>query len=56
MATIEAKMGLRELEASSEYATLHRRFNELRTETELDAPTDEVYAEFATDKIRTLLN
>lgn len=56
MATLEAKMSIRELKASSEYATLETRFDELREETDWDDLTDHMYAEFTTDKLQSLLN
>lgn len=56
MATIESKMSLAEIEASSEYAALESAFAELRAEAGPDRPGESLYAEFADEKIRSLLD
>lgn len=55
MATLEAKMSLEELEASSVYATLETQLNDLRKEAVLSERGENEYVEFTDEKIRSLL-
>lgn len=54
MATLESKMGVDELEASSEYAALERQFVELRSSVDDTVIEDDLYAEFATEKVESV--
>lgn len=54
MATLESKMEIAELEASSEYRTLNARFEELREDIGTINPEESLYAEFTSEKIRSL--
>lgn len=54
MATLEAKMTIPELEASSEYTALRAELAELREETDIEGPDGEIYSELAAEKMRAL--
>lgn len=54
MATLESKMDVDELEASSEYAALERQFSELRASVDDAVIVDDLYAEFATEKVASV--
>lgn len=54
MATIESKLSISELEASSEYAAVEAHFADLRIEADLGDPTDDLYAGFTAEKMRAL--
>lgn len=54
MATLESKMDVEELEASSEYAALERQFTELKNSLDATAIEDDLYAEFATEKVEAV--
>lgn len=56
MATLESKLSIPEMEASSEYASLEARFAELHTETDLSASANGDYPEFTAEKIRALFS
>lgn len=56
MATLESKLSMPELEASSEYAALEARFTDLRDQTDIGEPTDEMYTKFTVEKIRALFS
>lgn len=56
MATLESKMRIDEIEASEEYAALETRFTELRDELESAGEIDDLYAEFTTEKLRSLVD
>ncbi len=56
MATVESKMRLAELEASPEYAALEAAFDELRAKIRAGGTTESMYAEFADEKIHSLLS
>lgn len=56
MATLESKLTIPELEASSAYADIEARFNTLRVEGDLGEPTDELYKEFSVGKVRELFS
>lgn len=56
MATLESKMRIDEIEASEEYAALEERFTELREELEGGDEVDDLYAEFTTEKLRSLVD
>jgi len=54
MATLESKMTIEELNSSEKYAALETRLDDLRQEVHMGDPSDNVYAEFTTEKIRSL--
>lgn len=54
MATLEAKMTIQELEASTEYSALREELAELREETDITGPEGDIYSELATEKMRAL--
>jgi DNA-binding response OmpR family regulator len=56
MATLEAKMDIDELNASEEYASLEAQFVRLRDEIEADGGADDLYTEFSTEKIQSVLD
>ncbi|WP_436934821.1 response regulator transcription factor [Halovenus marina] len=57
MATLESKMTLEELESSAAYASLEAEFAELKDGgADLAECEGDIYAEFTTEKIRTLFN
>ncbi len=56
MATLESKMTIQEMEASDEYAALREQLSELRKRTDIGSPEDDVYTEFATEKLQELFN
>lgn len=55
MATLESKMSISELEASSVYTTLETQLAELRSEDGLGTFGDDDYAVFTDEKLATLL-
>ena len=56
MATLESKMTIQEMEASEEYAALREQLSELRKRNDIGSPEDDVYTEFATEKLQELFN
>ena len=55
MATLESKMDVEELQQSSAYRDLEARFVELRDTIGDEDLEDDLYAEFATEKVETLI-
>lgn len=56
MATIESKMSLAELETSPAYTALGVEFDRLRTDVKTRGVNEDMYVEFADEKLRTLLD
>lgn len=56
MATLEAKMSIQELEASSVYTALQEQLAELRVSPDPTAAADDCYVEFTSEKLASLLS
>ena len=54
MATLESKMGILDLESSEEYAELEARFAEYRALFDEIEPSDDLYGELSTTKMKAL--
>lgn len=55
MATLESKMDIEELEASSEYRDLEAQFADLQRSIDADVLEDDLYAELTTEKVQAVV-
>lgn len=54
MSTLEAKMSIEDMKASTEYAALEGEFAELLSGTDMADPASDMYTEFTSEKMRAL--